>query len=103
MRRKAANVPDTSSYHYQNRLISLSVWELEDYDNEIWGMELEIYFKDMNLEDCLQAKNEVPAVKMVAFHPFDSEVVYLNFPDGLVACNMKTKTLKLVCVTETMS
>lgn len=87
------------------KAVSLSVWELEDYDAGKWRLEHMVYLKDMvsvNSEDYLRMIKDarkpldpVKMVKLLAFHPHDVDIVYLIFLKWLVvSCNLQARTLQ---------
>lgn len=89
------------------KAVSLSVWELEDYDAGKWRLEHMVYLKDMvsvNSEDYLRMIKEarkpldpVKMVKLLAFHRHDVDIVYLIFLKWLVvSCNLQARTLQVV-------
>lgn len=89
------------------KAVSLSVWELEDYDAGKWRLEHKVYLKDMvsvNSEDYLRMVKEgrkpldpLKMVKLLAFHPYDVDIVYLIFLKWLVvSCNLRARTLEVV-------
>jgi F-box interacting protein len=78
---------------------NFSVWELEDYGNAgTWCMKHKVYLKDMVSENSLlvELANEMYSnVDLLAFHPNDVEVVFLQFRNYVVLCNMRTRVLKM--------
>ena len=78
---------------------NFSVWELEDYGNAgTWCMKHKVYLKDMVSENSLlvELANEMYSnLDLLAFHPNDVEVVFLQFRNYVVLCNMRTRVLKM--------
>lgn len=74
------------------------VWELEDYINAgTWCLKHKVYFKDMvsDYPGLVKiAKEFHPPVDLLAFHPNDGELVFLQFRNYVVLCNMRTGVLK---------
>ncbi|KAK7834282.1 hypothetical protein CFP56_024766 [Quercus suber] len=74
------------------------VWELEDYINAgTWCLKHRVYFKDMvsDYPGLVKiAKGFHPPVDLLAFHPNDGELVFLQFRNYVVLCNMRTGVLK---------
>nr|POF14431.1 hypothetical protein CFP56_78181 [Quercus suber]POF18717.1 hypothetical protein CFP56_24945 [Quercus suber] len=83
---------------FQNHC-NFSVWELEDYNNAgKWCLKYKVYFKDMVSEhtDLVKiAKKISPPGSLLAFHPNVGEIVFLQFHNYIVLCNMRTKVLTM--------
>ena len=78
---------------------NFSVWELEDYaDAGIWTLKHEVYFKDM-LSECstvIKMVGRREPVVFIAFHQNDGDIVFLNFGDDILSCNLRTRVCTLV-------
>ena len=89
---------------------SYTIWELKDYSNSgTWCMKHKLHFKDIVLEEFGdpfktpgRLKLLFPFVIFLAFHPDDSEIVFLRYAlqyrrvNYILSCNMRTRVLKLV-------
>ncbi|XP_030969740.1 F-box protein At3g26010-like [Quercus lobata] len=80
----------------------LRVWELKDYDEGgKWNLEHELYFDKMVSEKSPwlteYLSKKYPTVAVLAYHPNDGEIVYLMIKFKVVSCNLRRKTLEVVC------
>ena len=75
-----------------------SVWELEDYGNNgTWCMKHKVYLNQMISEHVMLveiAEKSSRQIEFLAFHPKDGELVFLQFRNYVVLCNMRTMELK---------
>jgi F-box interacting protein len=89
--------------HVAVKATRFSVWELEDYSNAgTWCMKHEVYFDKIVSEERFTVINMdqiqrpyLPLMNFVAFHPNDGELVFFQFLNYLVLCNMQTKVLNI--------
>ena len=91
-----------SGYPYEVADPCLRVWELKDYDEGgKWNLEHELYFDKMVSEKSPwlteYLSKKYPTVAVLAYHPNDREVVYLMIKFKVVFCNLRRKTLEVVC------
>nr|POF01712.1 isoform 2 of f-box protein [Quercus suber] len=73
---------------------NFSVWELEDYaDAGTWSLKHKVYFKDMFSECSTVVKMVVrrEPVEFIAFHQNDGDIVFLNFGNDILSCNLRTR------------
>lgn len=75
----------------------ISVWVLDEYDSSSWSLQHRVKIKDITFDDILirKAMNGVIPTP-IAFHPLDSNIIYLGFGDTIVSYNMKTLRLETI-------
>jgi hypothetical protein len=84
-----------------NNAFFFSVWELEDYGNAgTWCMKHKVYLNDVvsehaKLVEIAKKSRPRPCVHLLAFHPNNGEIVFLQFLNYIVLCNMRTMVLKM--------
>jgi hypothetical protein len=76
-------------------------WELEDYGNAgTWCMKHKVYLNDVvsehaKLVEIAKKSGPRPCVHLLVFHPNNGEIVFLQFLNYIVLCNMRTMVLKM--------
>ncbi|XP_059642207.1 uncharacterized protein LOC132284150 [Cornus florida] len=72
----------------------INVWELKDYNVLEWSL-----VHNVNL-DKIKSDLSTFCVSILPLHPTDGEIIYLysEFSTGIILCNMRSRTLKRVCL-----
>ncbi|KAI4335031.1 hypothetical protein L6164_013717 [Bauhinia variegata] len=87
--------------------LSITIWELEDYKKGSWSFLHKIYLNEITQvpregpsdfisPQQLSRKNLKRSCRMVAFHPYNSDTVYLEYHNRIASCNIWTRTLEVV-------
>nr|POE57366.1 hypothetical protein CFP56_47992 [Quercus suber] len=89
-------------YPYNFANPKLRVWELKDYDKGgKWCLEHEVYFNQMVSKKSpwltKYLTNRILYVVVLAYHPYDRDIVYVKIQNKVVSFNMKRKILEVVC------
>ncbi|KAG5537644.1 hypothetical protein RHGRI_024931 [Rhododendron griersonianum] len=78
------------------------VWELEEYSSGEWGLvhkfaqsEL-VVREDPNLPK-FKTRNSRRFITMLAFHPIEGDVMFLDWHGRIFECNMRSRSLKWLC------
>lgn len=93
----------SSTYHdmHPHRRHILSIWELEIYDEEKWGLKDEVRLDDIwPNNEYVDEENgvflSVYGMFPEAFHPLDSDVAFLKCSGRLITYRISTRNLDLV-------
>ncbi|XP_075670496.1 putative F-box protein At3g23950 [Castanea sativa] len=90
----------------ENNASNISVWELVDYDNAggTWSLKHTVCYKgiisecstffDKKVEEEEEEELQGP-VKFIAFHQNDGDIVFLQFSNYIVSCNLRTRVCAL--------
>uniref|UniRef100_A0A2N9FAG2 F-box domain-containing protein n=1 Tax=Fagus sylvatica TaxID=28930 RepID=A0A2N9FAG2_FAGSY len=85
-------------FQFLREALFFSVWELEDYGNKgKWCMKHKVYLNQMISEHVMLveiAEKSSRQIEFLAFHPKEGELVFLQFRNYVVLCNMRTMELK---------
>lgn len=87
--------------HGRSRLVR--VWDLEDYYKGEWCLKHEFSLTNLkvscnsHLIEKVNDKDAIQELRVLGFHPYDADSLYLLFPDCIAECNMRTKTLVAAC------
>ncbi|XP_070038103.1 putative F-box/kelch-repeat protein At4g22430 [Nicotiana tomentosiformis] len=74
-----------------------SVWILDNYDSSNWTLQHRVKIRDIVFDDTLISKALTGLIPTpIAFHPLDSNILYLGFGDAVVSYNMKTLKLDVL-------
>ena len=79
------------------------VWDLEDYDKGEWCLKHQISLKVLrgywNSRPNRKGNNmlAIHGLRVLGFHPYDKDILYLLFPDCIVEYNMRTQALEAGC------
>ena len=85
---------------------NISVWELVDYDNTgTWSLKHKVCYKGI-ISECttffdkkVEEEEEIQGpVKFIAFHQNDGDIVFLQFSNYIVSCNMRTRVYALAAI-----
>ncbi|KAJ4831478.1 hypothetical protein Tsubulata_037612 [Turnera subulata] len=77
----------------------LCVWEMEDEDEHgkvTWKLKHSIRSDQMSSQDSRLPSGPKSKMKLLQFHPVDEEIVYMDFCDCIVSCNLRTRDLEVV-------
>ncbi|KAJ8438358.1 hypothetical protein Cgig2_015285 [Carnegiea gigantea] len=82
--------------------LSLGVWDLGDYDKAEWCLKHEFSFKNLKAfcNSRLNKKGRMHAIfslRVLGFHPYDKDILYLRLPDCIAEYNMRTDTWEAGC------
>lgn len=80
----------------------IRVWDLEDYDKGEWCLKHQFSFKNLKAfcNSRLNKKGRMHAIfslRVLGFHPYDKDILYLRFPDCVAEYNMRTHNWEAGC------
>nr|POE44879.1 hypothetical protein CFP56_76213 [Quercus suber] len=84
---------------------NISVWELVDYDSAgTWSLKHKVCYKGI-ISECstffdkrVDEEELQGPVKFIAYHQNDGDIVFLQFSNYIVSCNMRTRVCALAAI-----
>ena len=86
-----------STGQWIDRSKCMSVWDLEDYDQGEWCLKFQFSLEDLKVSCAayLYSKfdymDDIDILRLLGFHPYDRDILYLLVPDFVVVYNMRTR------------
>ncbi|KAL3503572.1 hypothetical protein ACH5RR_038021 [Cinchona calisaya] len=83
---------EVTPLHHRDACSDFKIWVLEDYNSDGWCLQHIVRNEDILVDSRLH--HAVPGTIFIAFHPYDADIVYLEWHDDLVTYNTKTRRVE---------